>query len=667
MLQKKKFISKLLIFNLILSLSLMTQYSHTYADNGNEEEYTVQKLEAAIDNLSDSYEQVETAKGTLTEKINSYNEYFTQANEEKYTPNSYNAMKADVSKAEDLKTEVGEKLSAASEALKSIQSEYETAKQEAASQSASDSENSSDTNNQIPEETLKTIQGKIDAALTALSADDLLKSITDQINSMEKTATALVVRADKSTLTATIAKAKAKIKDNYFADEYNAMLTVITEVQKVCDDPNATKSQVTAANKTMSNAISALRVIYTVSGNTRIYNINNFCAYANDGVDDASAIQAALDLASESYKIEINFPNGTFNISKSLFIQSNTTLKLSSGTIIHRNDSALGSNMLKCSGINDTKHKMGAIGGYDLAHDIAIDGGTWDGGNISKSTKECNLIYIGHSDGFTMSNATVKNCYGSHALELAGVQNATIEKCTFTDFRYGTSSYTSEAIQLDICWKSTSDGDWAPGYKRDKTTCKNVVLKNNTIVDYPRGIGTHHYLSGYQFSNITIQSNTIKRSSASTQGKCITGVFLIGVKNTAVKSNTVSNYYYGIWIKQSSGLTVKSNKLKYNSYYNILYDGNNVANKQVRFTFVEVKDKKVGAVKAPKAKQKKLYYTAPTMKKGYLKTGGKKYTFKKAKKYFTVKLKKKLKKNQKIEMYATDKDKNKFYKIYYAN
>ena len=665
MLHKKTTASILLIPILIITILLGNHNTIVHAEGNTSEKtvYTTDSLEKAIETLSESIEEVKTANSSLEEKITSYKTYITDTNDAKYTPNSYNAFKEELVKAETLKNQTDKKITSASEVLTSIKTEYEAVKKKNREESeSSDNSDENPESGEIPEDTLKGLQQKAETALTNLASEEECTAITTKINSLQTYANALLVRADKSTLTASIEKAKAKNKNNYFSEEYEAMMAVIPEVTKVLDDPNATKAEVTAANKKMNSAISALRVIYTTSGNTRIYNIINFGADGNDSVDDAAAIQTALDLASESYKIEINFPNGTYYLSKVLYIQSNTTLKLSSGTVIFRMDSALGSNMLKCT---DSKHKT-STGAYDLAHDIIVDGGTWNGGNISKSTKECNLLYFGHCNGLTVSNATIKNCYGSHALEMAGVSNATIEKCTFTDFRYGSNSYTSEAIQMDICWKSSSEGDWAPGYKQDKTTCKNIVIRNNTIIDYPRGIGSHHYLSGHQYSNITIQNNTIKRSSASTQGKCVTGVFLVGVKNTTVKSNTVNSYYYGIWIKLSSGLTVKSNKLKYNAYYNILYDGNNVANKQVRFTFVEVKDKKVGAAKSPAKKQKKLYYTAPTMKKGYLKTGGKKYSFKKSKKYFTVKLKKKLKKNQKIEMYGTDKDSNKFYKIYYA-
>jgi parallel beta-helix repeat protein len=348
----------------------------------------------------------------------------------------------------------------------------------------------------------------------------------------------------------------------------------------------------------------------------------------------------------------ITIPNGTYYISKPLYIQSNTTLKLSKNAVIVRMDSALGRNMLRTT---DAGHESDCFGKYELAHDITISGGTWNGGNIKKAKASSNLIYIGHSSNVTIKNTTIKNCYGAHAIEMAGVKDSTIRNCKISGFRYDSSNFTSEAIQLDICYESKQDGEWTPGFVLDKTTCKNIVIEGNTISDYPRGIGVHHQLKGYQVSNITIRNNTFKRSSASTQGKNVVGIFLWGVKNATISKNTFDHYYYGAMIKQSQKITIKSNKFKYNSLGNLIIDGCDKNNGKHTF---RVTSSKVG--------KKTLKFACGLIKSGTVKTRGRTYKFKTTNGEVKIKLKNKMKANQKITFYGTDKYKNKYYRTYYV-
>lgn len=244
-------------------------------------------------------------------------------------------------------------------------------------------------------------------------------------------------------------------------------------------------------------------------------NVADFGADGTDKKDDAAAIQKALDQAGEDHNTYILIPAGTYYISKTLYIQSNTYLTLNKDAVIKRKKTNLNKNLLRPT---DSNHKSTNYDGYTLAHNIRISGGTWDGGNIKKSNKECNLLYFGHCENIVINNTTVKNCYGSHAIEFAGVNNGTISNCTISGFRYGSSHFESEAIQIDICFKQNSLR-WAPGYSADGTVCNNITISNNTIIDYPRGIGSHHILEDNPSTNITITNNQIRRSTGKAQKK----------------------------------------------------------------------------------------------------------------------------------------------------
>lgn len=383
----------------------------------------------------------------------------------------------------------------------------------------------------------------------------------------------------------------------------------------------------------------------------RYYNVKNYGANGKDKKSDSSAIQKALDQASEDQITVVTIPNGTYYINKTLYIQSNTVIQLSKNAVIRRMDSALDKNMLRTT---NSKHKSGTIGGYNLAHDITVTGGTWDGGNINKAKSGTNLIYIGHSTNITINNATIKNCYGAHAIELAGVKNGIVRNCKISGFRYGSDLFTSEAIQIDTCYKSKSEGKWAPGFKVDKTESRNIIIEKNTITDYPRGVGVHHILKGHQVTNVTIRNNKFKRSSASAQGKCVVGIFLMGVKNASISNNTFDRYSYGAMIKQSQKVSIKNNRFRYNALGSLLIEGCDKNNG--RHTFL-VTSNEVG--------KKKFEFTCGNIKSGTVKTGGYTYRFSKSQKN-SLNLKKKIKSNQKVVFYGKDKYNNKYYRTYYV-
>ena len=388
-----------------------------------------------------------------------------------------------------------------------------------------------------------------------------------------------------------------------------------------------------------------------VQAATQHYNVINFGANGKDKKSDSYAIQQALDQASEDHKIVVTIPNGTYYISKTLYIQSNTTLKLSSKAVIKRMDSALTKNMLRTT---DTKHKSNTIGGYKLAHDISITGGTWNGGNINKAKSTSNLIYIGHSSNITIKNTSIKNCYGAHAIELAGVKNGTIRNCKITGFRYESDMFTSEAIQVDICYKSKREGQWTPGFKADKTGSYNILIEKNTITDYPRGIGVHHNLKGHQVTNLTIRNNKFKRSSVSTQGKSVVGIFLMGVKKATISNNTFDHYYYGAMIKQSQKISVKNNSFKYNPSGNLIIEGCDQNNG--RHTFLVTSDD-IG--------KKKFSFTCGNIESGTVTTGGYTYHFNQ-KGNVTLTLMNKIQVNQQVSFYGKDKYNNEYYRTYYV-
>lgn len=404
--------------------------------------------------------------------------------------------------------------------------------------------------------------------------------------------------------------------------------------------------------------LSILMFIFFLSGTTirceavtRRYDITDFGADGTDKESDYDAIQEALDQASEDQMTVVIVPKGTYYIDDTLYIQSNTKLKLSSKAIIKRKKSALSQNMLRTANAN---HFSDFNGGYRLAHNITVTGGTWDGGYIAKAKKTSNLIYMGHSKHITIKNTTIKHCYGAHAIEFAGVKDSTIKNCKISEFRYDSSKFTNEAIQLDICYKSKKEGRWAPGFKADKTPCSNILIEKNTITDYPRGIGVHHYLKNHPTTNITIRNNRFKRSSASTQGKSVVGIFLMGVKKATVTQNTFDHYAYGAMVKICKKVRITKNNFKYNPSGNLIIEGCDKNNG--RHTF---------RVTSDDIDTTEFEFTCGNISSGTVKTGGHTYSFHKKGKN-SITLSENIYPNQRVDFYGKDDNSNKYYRTYYV-
>lgn len=506
----------------------------------------------------------------------------------------------------------------------------------------------------------------LETALTAakeiFDKEDALQSEVDNTKeNLSKAISALVKRGDKTELKKSISNAekyeKEYEKDNdlYTANSYKSFSKALATAKEVLENADSIQDVVDAAQKNLDDAIKKLikKPRYTQIGNTQYYNLSDF--FTSDPehwyrTTDDEFFQWALDKAGSDHFTEIYVPAGTYRIYNTLLIHSNTTLRLDPGAVIIRMDTT--TNMLRTS---DTSGKSNTAGGYSLAQNINITGGVWDGGNIAAANTATNLLYLGHSSNVTISNTTIRNCNGAHALELAGVSDAVVSGCQIYGFAYSYDNnlFTSEAIELDVCGSAS----WTPGYVIDNTGCQNIVIENNIITDYPRGIGSHHVANGKTYNtytNITIRNNTFNRSSAGTQNKCQAAIRLEGVQNATITGNRADYYSYGIYFKNSSGLTVKKNTLKYNGTAHILYTGcKGIKNQSIKFTVTQ-----------KKLKTKVAKFKSPTMKTGYVKVKGKKYTFKKIKSVHTVNLKTKIKKNQKWTFYGKDKNGNKFFYNY---
>ena len=291
-----------------------------------------------------------------------------------------------------------------------------------------------------------------------------------------------------------------------------------------------------------------------------------------DEISDSVALNTLFKKAIGAEEmVTFYFPAGTYYISSTLKIYSNTHLILHEDAVIYRMDSLIDKNMLRNA---DQNGKQNVTGGYDMAQNIIVEGGTWDGGNIEKATDSSVLLRIDHAENVTIKDCSVKNVYNCHLITYVGVKNGLITNCTLTGFRYKKGkendyNYAREAIQLESAWTDNesdledSSAYWAQGTVIDGTSCQQVSVTNNKVIDMPCGIGQHHFTKSGKYRNkdITISDNVFQ---CSTDMKyCKTAITCAGMNNLTVSGNKIEGpYRFGMRVEGATNVLIENNNLK---------------------------------------------------------------------------------------------------------
>lgn len=349
---------------------------------------------------------------------------------------------------------------------------------------------------------------------------------------------------------------------------------------------------------------------------------------AKAGTDCTKAIQKALDVAAskgtKKKPAYVSIPKGTYYISKPLVIGSNTVLTLDSKTVMKKTGNPIPLYMLMT--------KTGKTGGYKETENITISGGKWDteykkyNANWSGTT-----FFLVHTTNLKLKNIEFCNNFGTHLIEMGGVNKVTITGCKFHGFKYSPENKIKEAIQLDV----NHDSDMMSGAGVfDDTSCNNVTIKNCEFYDYPRAIGSHlavdgvyhdgitisdnsfhdiekEPIYGYNYLNCTISNNTfdkigdglvLRNNDTGSKGSYISR--LSGVKATVVKNDDYNIVISGNTIKLNKNTTAgTSNFNKAKGIYisggegkpikNVKIENNDIVSDTVGIHFNHIKDAKL--------------------------------------------------------------------------
>ena len=267
----------------------------------------------------------------------------------------------------------------------------------------------------------------------------------------------------------------------------------------------------------------------------------------NSYTKDYYALKSYLEQIERMGGGSITLTAGTYSITNSLFVPSNTTFNLQDGVVLNKGTNTGFSTTVLAPSLSmfqlvppSLSTVTGAVSGYEGSQNVSFIGN----GNVTIDMLFYNCaksFVLCHNKNVTIKGINFRNYMGHHFIELDASQNVVIENCTFEGSKFTSSSDDhKEAINIDIPDKNTGGFNqiWT---SYDRTPNMDIFIKNNSFNNVLRAIGTHKYsvsaldnTTQVYHTNVQILNNTI----SNTLGYAIRS---INWKDCVIKGNTIKN------------------------------------------------------------------------------------------------------------------------------
>lgn len=229
----------------------------------------------------------------------------------------------------------------------------------------------------------------------------------------------------------------------------------------------------------------------------------------------------------------IKFTPGKYNITKVLLIYSNTNILLDNAILVRKNPKQIFTNYL-----NPNKEYH-----YNATENVNIYGnGTLLGNG---STKICSDISLMHCNGFTIEGISFEKTYKSHALDLAGCSNITLNNVKFKDRIINPNALLKEEINIDYSYYGGfpyyTKGSKCYNYNH----CKDITFNGCEFINVNVCIGNHYDNTKLRHKNITISKCTANGTVINDVGYFVN---LSNVDRLTIEKNIVKNFSQGVII-----------------------------------------------------------------------------------------------------------------------
>lgn len=304
--------------------------------------------------------------------------------------------------------------------------------------------------------------------------------------------------------------------------------------------------------------------LYIVDKNTKPYQgkFMNYGTY-NENTKDYYIIRSYLERLNIAGGGSIVFKEGTYSITNTLCIPSNTQLRLFDGVTISKSDNT------GTTAISPTRSlfqlvsytsaaKEGIYTKYNGEKNIKIIGE----GNATINLNYLNTaaIVMAHNSNVHIQGITFLNMNTNHFIELDASKDVLIENNVFSGYIDSTTE-SKEAINLDTPDRETRGfNQYWTSY--DGTPNLDILIQNNEFNNLECAIGTHKYTQNKMHTNIQIVGNSftnIKRfaiqamnwdspnilnntfDTVSPLVEDLPAILLKGVWNPTITENTFAN------------------------------------------------------------------------------------------------------------------------------
>lgn len=257
---------------------------------------------------------------------------------------------------------------------------------------------------------------------------------------------------------------------------------------------------------------------------------------------------------------------GTYKISNTLYVSSNTHVILKDGAVLKKTKTTGSKKMPAASSmfqfIRDSRSKKkGVYGKHNGEKNITFTGegkATIDLCGLNMGNKDLIGIIMGHNKNVTIENITFKNMRYGHQIELDASQNVTIKNCTFTGHK-PSGKNNKEAINLDTPDKKRT-GFKSAWSKMDGTSNEDIYITDCTFSNLEVGVGTHRYTGDSYHTNVAISNCTFQKDQ--------TAIRVLNWKNATITQNTITDispnarYPYAFFMAGVKGINFSYNTFR---------------------------------------------------------------------------------------------------------
>lgn len=320
-------------------------------------------------------------------------------------------------------------------------------------------------------------------------------------------------------------------------------------------------SQIDAAHaeQMRNNTISNVTHYYIPNGNSRILYFRNktdknftlttrSVPYREEYTERSDFNTKRTYYVFQSYMNQLEYAGGgtitvsagTYSVTNNICIPSNVTLNLKDGVVFKKagkttTDVSYAKSIFTL--VPPTKEKIDkSVSGYNGSRNVTIKGsGTVkiDCTNVLNAM----AIVLGHTQNVSIRGITFLNQYGSHFIELNSSRNVIVESCTFKGFKPNKQKSYKECINVDGTDDHTNGFlyDWS---SHDKTTCRDIYIRNNEFHEVGTAVGSHTYSAEgsrqLYHENVQIYNNEVVDTYNA-------AIRVLNWKDCIIKNNTFKN------------------------------------------------------------------------------------------------------------------------------